>query len=94
MSASPGRCESFLTDQPDLPSTITRLQAYGAAGAGCLYAPGMKDLGAIAQLVQVLDKPVNANLSGTGLSLADFAGVGVRRGQRRRCTGTRRLGFI
>jgi 2-methylisocitrate lyase-like PEP mutase family enzyme len=74
-----GRCESFLINGPDLPSTIERLQAYGAAGADCLYAPGIRDLVAIAQLVRVLNKPVNANLSGTGLSVADFAGVGVRR---------------
>lgn len=74
-----GRCESFLVEQPDLPSTIARLQAYGAAGADCLYAPGIRDLPAIAQLVRAVDKPVNANLSGTGLSVADLAGVGVRR---------------
>lgn len=74
-----GRCESFLVDQPDLPATIARLRAYGEAGADCLYAPGIKDLASIAELVRRLDKPVNANLTGTGLSVKDFAGVGVRR---------------
>jgi AhpD family alkylhydroperoxidase len=74
-----GRCESFLIGQPDLPATIARLQAYGAAGADCLYAPGIKDLGSIAQLVRSVDKPVNALLAGTGLSVAELANVGVRR---------------
>jgi 2-methylisocitrate lyase-like PEP mutase family enzyme len=74
-----GRCESFLVDQADLPATIARLQAYSAAGADCLYAPGIKDLRSIAQLVRSVDKPVNALLSGTGLSVAELANAGVRR---------------
>ena len=74
-----GRCEGFWLGQPDLEATIARLGAYAEAGADCLYAPGIKDLAAFARLVKALDKPVNANLSGTGLSVADLAGVGVRR---------------
>ena len=74
-----GRCESFLVGQYDLDATITRLKAYGDAGADCLYAPGMKDLACIARLVQTLEKPINANLTGTGLSVQDLAEVGVRR---------------
>lgn len=74
-----GRCEAFWLGQPDLEMTIARLAAYGQAGADCLYAPGIKDLVSIAKLVRALDKPVNANLSGTGLSVADLANVGVRR---------------
>ncbi len=74
-----GRCEAFLLGQPDLEMTIARLAAYGQAGADCLYAPGIKDLASIARVVATLDKPVNANLSGTGLSVAELADVGVRR---------------
>lgn len=74
-----GRCESFLVGQCDLDATITRLKAYGDAGADCLYAPGIKDLACIARLVQTLEKPINANLTGTGLSVEDLAEVGVRR---------------
>jgi 2-methylisocitrate lyase-like PEP mutase family enzyme len=74
-----GRCESFLINQPDLPATIARLQAYSAAGADCLYAPGIKSLDSIARLVRSVDKPVNALLSGTELSVAELANVGVRR---------------
>ena len=69
------RCEAFWVGQPDL----ERLTAYSQAGADCLYAPGINDLASIARLVRSLDKPVNANLSGTGLSVVDLAHVGVRR---------------
>ncbi len=74
-----GRCEAFLVGQPDLQMTLDRLTAYARAGADCLYAPGLKELAAIARVVSALEKPVNANLTGTGLSVADLAGVGVRR---------------
>ncbi len=74
-----GRCEAFWIGQPDLEMTIARLTAYSHAGADCLYAPGMKDLPTIARLVRALDKPVNVNLSGTVLSVAELADVGVRR---------------
>lgn len=74
-----GRCEAFWLGQPDVEMTIARLTAFSRAGADCLYAPGIKDLATIERLVRALDKPVNANLSGTGLSVADLAGAGVRR---------------
>lgn len=56
---------------------IHRLRAY--AGADCVYAPGLKTMDDIAKLVQSVDKPLNANLTGTGLSVDDMAAVGVRR---------------
>jgi 2-methylisocitrate lyase-like PEP mutase family enzyme len=74
-----GRCEGYLVGRQDLEATITRLKAYGEAGADCLYAPGIRDLASNARLVEAVGKPVNANLTGTGLSVADFAGIGVRR---------------
>ncbi len=74
-----GRCEAYLLDPLDLDEVVRRLSAYGAAGADCLYAPGLKSLDAIAQVVRAVDKPVNANLTGTGLSVAELAAVGVRR---------------
>ena len=74
-----GRCEAFWLGQPDLEMTISRLTAYSQAGVDCLYAPGIKDLASIARLVTALNKPVNVNLSGTGLSVAELASVGVRR---------------
>lgn len=74
-----GRCEAYLMDQLDLDEVITRLMAYSQAGADCLYAPGLKDLEAVRLVVSGVDKPVSANLTGTGLSVADMASVGVRR---------------
>jgi 2-methylisocitrate lyase-like PEP mutase family enzyme len=73
------RCEAYLMQTLDLDEVIRRLTAYGAAGADCLYAPGLRTLDAIARVVAAVDKPVNANLTATGLSVADMAGVGVRR---------------
>jgi 2-methylisocitrate lyase-like PEP mutase family enzyme len=37
-----GRCECFLVGRPDIAETVTRLKAYSAAGADCLYAPGIR----------------------------------------------------
>jgi 2-methylisocitrate lyase-like PEP mutase family enzyme len=74
-----GRCEAYLMETLDLGEVIARLRAYGEAGADCLYAPGLKDIGAIAEVVRSVDRPVNANLTATGLSIADMAAVGVRR---------------
>ena len=74
-----GRCEAYLMSPLDLDQVIERLNAYGEAGADCLYAPGLRDLGSIAKLVSAVNKPVNANLTRTGLSVADMAAVGVRR---------------
>ena len=74
-----GRCEAYLMDPLDMEEVVRRLRAYGEAGAECLYAPGLKTLDAVAHVVRSVDLPVNANLTGTGLSVADMAGVGVRR---------------
>jgi 2-methylisocitrate lyase-like PEP mutase family enzyme len=74
-----GRCEAYLMAALDMDEVIMRLKAYEAAGADCLYAPGVKTLADHARMVRETGRPINANLTGTGLSVADFAGVGVRR---------------
>lgn len=74
-----GRCEAYLMQQLDLDEVIARLRAYEAAGADCLYAPGLTALDDIARVVAAVGKPVNANLTGTGLCVDDMARVGVRR---------------
>ncbi len=74
-----GRCEAYLMPSLDLGEVVRRLNAYAAAGADCLYAPGLKHLDPIAHVVRSVDKPVNANLTATGLSVAELASVGVRR---------------
>ena len=74
-----GRCEAYLMATLNMDEVITRLRAYSAAGADCVYAPGLKTLSDFGKIVEAVDKPVNANLTGTGLSVADMASVGVRR---------------
>ena len=73
------RCEAYLMAPLDLGEVVARLNAYGAAGADCVYAPGLQSLAEVAPVVRGVHKPVNANLTDTGLSVADMAGVGVRR---------------
>lgn len=76
-----GRAENFFVGRPDLADTIFRLQAYAAAGADCLYAPGIGTREEITAVVAaVAPKPVNL-MVGTAidLTLADLASLGVRR---------------
>ena len=75
-----GRCEAFLWGQPDLGMVIERLQAYAAAGADCLYAPGIKTKEEISAVVKAVHpKPVNLLIGASGLSLQEAADLGVRR---------------
>ena len=49
-----GRCEGILIGITDLSETIDRLAAYAAAGADCLYAPGLArpdDISAVVEAV-------------------------------------------
>ena len=76
-----GRAENFVAGVPDLEDTLARLQAYAAAGADCLYAPGLRSREQIEAVVAaVAPKPVNV-LIGTNLpyTLQDLAALGVRR---------------
>lgn len=76
-----GRAECFLVGRPDVDETIRRLKAYAAAGADCLYAPGIRTRGQIAAVVEaVAPKPVNLLIGGPiGLTVSDAASLGVRR---------------
>jgi methylisocitrate lyase len=75
-----GRCEGFLVGRPDLAATIARLTAYAEAGADCLYAPGLRSKEQIAAVVKALaPKPVNVLVGAPGFTLAELAGLGVRR---------------
>lgn len=53
------RAENYLHGRPDLKDTIARLQAFEAAGADVLYAPGLPDLDAIRAVCAEVSKPVN-----------------------------------
>lgn len=75
------RAENFLWGRPDLDDTIIRLQAFSAAGAHVLYAPGLPDLAAIRTLCAAVDKPVNVvmGLKGPVYTVDQLAEAGVRR---------------
>jgi 2-methylisocitrate lyase-like PEP mutase family enzyme len=75
------RAENFIRGVPDLEDVIRRLKAYAAAGADCLYAPGIKTRDQIEAVVKaVAPKPVNFLGSGDfGFTVGDLAAMGVRR---------------
>jgi 2-methylisocitrate lyase-like PEP mutase family enzyme len=75
------RAENFIRGVPDLDDAIRRLKAYAAAGADCLYAPGIKTREQIEAVVKaVAPKPVNFLNSGAfGFTVDDIAAMGVRR---------------
>jgi 2-methylisocitrate lyase-like PEP mutase family enzyme len=75
-----GRSEGYIRGRPDLNETIRRLRAYAEAGADCLYAPGLPTRSTIAAVVSaVAPLPVNVLIGAEGASVADLAGLGVRR---------------
>ncbi|KXU94022.1 2-methylisocitrate lyase [Caballeronia megalochromosomata] len=76
-----GRAENFFVGVPDLDDTLARLQAYAAAGADCLYAPGIQTREQIEAVVAaVAPKPVNVLIGGTSaFTVHDLSALGVRR---------------
>jgi 2-methylisocitrate lyase-like PEP mutase family enzyme len=74
------RAEGLLFDPGMLSPVIDRLVAFAAAGADCLYAPGVQGKANIAVMVRaVAPKPLNLLMSGPGLSVPELAELGVRR---------------
>lgn len=75
------RAENFLHGRPDLDDTIRRLQAFEAAGADALYAPGLTKADDIRLVCKSVSKPVNVvmGLRSGGFSVAELAAMGVRR---------------
>ena len=58
---------------------LGRLKAYRDAGAGCLFAPGLREMNTIARLAREVGAPLNV-LAGPGLPCArDLENVGVAR---------------
>lgn len=76
-----GRAECFLVGRDDIEEVIRRLTAYAAAGADCLYAPGIRERDHISAVVKaVAPKPVNLLISAPGgWTMRDAAELGVRR---------------
>ena len=75
------RAECFLVGHPDpLRESLRRVEAYAAAGADCLYVPGLRTPDAVAAVVKaVAPKPVNVLASVPGFSLRQLEDLGVRR---------------
>jgi len=76
-----GRAENFLHGRPDLDDTIRRLQAFEAAGADALYAPGLTRAEDIGTLCRSVSRPVNVvmGLKGGSFSVSELAALGVKR---------------
>ncbi len=76
-----GRAECHLVGHPDpLRESLRRLEAYAAAGADCLYAPGLRTRQAVAAVVKaVAPKPVNVLVSGPVFTVRELEDLGVRR---------------
>ena len=76
-----GRTENFLRGRPDLDDTIRRLQAYEAAGADALMAPGLPDLEAVRTVCASVGKPFNfmVGIKGKSFTVAALAAAGVKR---------------
>jgi 2-methylisocitrate lyase-like PEP mutase family enzyme len=74
-----GRAENHLYGAGDLDDTIGRLCAYRDAGATCVYAPGLTDLGDIRRVVAETGVAVNVLALRHGPSVGELAAAGVRR---------------
>ena len=72
------RAENHIRGKPDLDDTIVRLQAFAAAGADVLYAPGLQDIEDIRALCGAVEKPVNV-LARPSLTFHEIAGAGATR---------------
>lgn len=72
------RAENHIRGNPDLDDTIARLQAFEAAGAGVLYAPGLGTVEEIRAVCEAVSRPVNV-LAVPGLTFDEIAGAGAQR---------------
>ena len=72
------RAENHIRGNPDLEDTIARLQAYEAAGADVLFAPGLASPEEIRAVCEAVSKPVNV-LARPDLTFEAIAGAGAQR---------------
>ena len=72
------RAENHLRGNPDLHDTIARLNAYAAAGADVLYAPGLRTADEVRTVCGAVDRPVNV-LAHKGLTMREIAAAGGQR---------------
>ena len=72
------RAENHIRDHDDLDDTIARLQAYEAAGADVLFAPGVREPADIRRIREAVTKPLNV-LAMAGMSLDAIVEAGAQR---------------
>jgi 2-methylisocitrate lyase-like PEP mutase family enzyme len=72
------RAENHIRGNPDLDDTIARLQAYEAAGADVLFAPGLRSADEIRAVAQAVSKPLNV-LAHARLTMAEIVEAGGQR---------------
>ena len=75
------RAENFLHGRRDMDDTIGRLQAFEAAGADVLYAPGLHSLAEIRTVTSALRKPFNLvmGFADPTITLDQLGEAGVKR---------------
>jgi len=75
------RTEGLLYGETDLDPIIKRLQAFEAAGADVLYAPGLKTLDQIRTVTAEISKPFNMvmGVADPDITLTELAAAGVQR---------------
>jgi 2-methylisocitrate lyase-like PEP mutase family enzyme len=74
------RAENLLHERNDLDDTVRRLQAFEAAGADVLYAPGLTTLEEVRLVSGALTKPVNVlGPLVKGATVAQMAEAGAKR---------------
>jgi 2-methylisocitrate lyase-like PEP mutase family enzyme len=75
------RAENFLHGRKDMDDTLRRLQAFEAAGADVLYAPGLYSLEEMRTVTSALKKPFNTvmGFADPKITLEQLGQAGVRR---------------
>ncbi|NNE22977.1 MAG: isocitrate lyase/phosphoenolpyruvate mutase family protein, partial [Rhizobiales bacterium] len=75
------RAEGMLHGQRDLGDIIRRLQAFEAAGADVLYAPGLRTIDQVRQVTAEISKPFNMvmGFADPSITLEQLAAAGVQR---------------
>jgi 2-methylisocitrate lyase-like PEP mutase family enzyme len=73
------RAENHIHGRDDLADTIVRLQSFQEAGADVLFAPGVRELSDISELISSVDLPVNVLVLPGMPSISELAEAGVSR---------------
>lgn len=75
------RAENLIHGRNDMADTIRRLQAYQEAGADVLYAPGLRNLDEVRQIVRAVNRPVNVVTGwlNPDITLAQLGEAGAKR---------------